>query len=88
VFNGADQVEKGCAPFAHPGSDANLPIAHRLAGFSAYNATVARKIYTLLTVSEKKFDLLPACKHGCMFVGALHFSRIVPLLGPQLLGLP
>jgi hypothetical protein len=76
MFNGADHLEKG--RFAHPGPDANLPIAHRLVGFCAYNATLARTIYTLLTVSEKKFDVLPACKHGCMFVGALHFSRTVP----------
>jgi hypothetical protein len=75
MFNGVDNLEKG--PFAHPGPDANLPIAHRLTGFSAYNATLARTIYTLLTVSEKKFDVLPTCKHGCMFVGALHFSRMV-----------
>jgi hypothetical protein len=52
------------APFAHPGPDANLPIAHRLVGFSADNATLARTIYTFFTVSEKKFDMLPACKHG------------------------
>jgi hypothetical protein len=56
--------EKDSAPFAHPGPDANLPIAHRLAGFSAYNPTLARTIYTLLTVSEKKRDVLPACKAG------------------------
>jgi hypothetical protein len=77
VFNGADHLEKGLAPFAplaHPGPDANLPIAHRLAGFIVYNANLSRTIYTLLSISEKKFDLLPACKHGCMFVGALHFS--------------
>jgi hypothetical protein len=74
VFNGADHPEKG--PFAHPGPDANLPIAHRLAGFSAYNATLARTIYTILNVSEKKFHVLPACKHGCVFAGALHSSRM------------
>jgi hypothetical protein len=62
----------------HPGPDANLPIAHRLAGFSTYNTNLARTIYTLLTVSENKFDVLPACTHGCMFIGALHFSRMVP----------
>jgi hypothetical protein len=77
VFNGADQLEEGLAPFAHPSPDANLPIAHRLTGSSAYNATLARTIYTLLTVSEKEFDVLPACKHGCMFAGALRFSRMV-----------
>jgi hypothetical protein len=43
------------APFAHPGPDANLPIAHRLVGFSADNATLAHTIYTFVTVSEKKF---------------------------------
>jgi hypothetical protein len=59
--------------------DAHLPIAHRLAGFSAYNANLARTIYIILTVSEKKFDVLPACKHGCMFVGALHFLENGPL---------
>jgi hypothetical protein len=65
-------------PFAHPGPDANLPFAQRLVGFSTHNATLVHTIYTLLTVSEKKFDVLPACKRGCMFVGALHFSRLVP----------
>jgi hypothetical protein len=69
---------KDFAPCAHPDPDANLPIAHRLASFSACNAALARTTYTLLTVSKTKFDVLPACKHGCMFVGALHFSRIVP----------
>jgi hypothetical protein len=76
VFNGADHPEKG--PFGHPGPDANLPIAHRLADFSVYNTTHPRTIYTLLTVSAKNFHVLPACKHDCMFVGALHFSRMVP----------
>jgi hypothetical protein len=52
VFNCADHLEKG--PFAHPNLDANLPIAHRLAGFSACNATLARTIYTLLALFEKK----------------------------------
>jgi hypothetical protein len=47
LFNGPDHLEKDFAPFAHPGPDANLPIAHRLVGFSAYNANFARKIYTL-----------------------------------------
>jgi hypothetical protein len=45
-------------PLAHPVPDTNLPIAHRIAGFSAYNATLARTIYTLFTVSENKFDVL------------------------------
>jgi hypothetical protein len=58
MFHGADHLEK--APFAHPGPHANLPMAHRLAGFIAYNATLARTIHTLLTVSEKKFAVLPA----------------------------
>jgi hypothetical protein len=58
-------------------------------GFNAYKATLARKIYTLLTVPENKFDVLPAFKHGCMLVGALHFSTMFPCHGPQqLLGLP
>jgi hypothetical protein len=69
---------KDLAPFAQPGPDANVPIAHRPADFSPKQATLARTTYTLLTGSEKKFDVLPACKHGCMFVGALHFSRMVP----------
>jgi hypothetical protein len=56
----------------------NLPIAHRLTGFSTCNATLARTIYTVLTVSEKKFHVLPACKHGCMFAGALNTSRMGP----------
>jgi hypothetical protein len=68
-------LKKDLAPFAHPGPVANLPIAHRLAGFSAYIATLARTIHTLSTVSENKFDVLPDCKHGCMFVGALHFEN-------------
>jgi hypothetical protein len=70
---------KDLAPFAHPGPDENLPIAHRLAGSSSYNATLARTIYTFFTVSEKKFDVLPACKHGCMFVGALRFFENGPV---------
>jgi hypothetical protein len=76
VFNGADHLEKGL--ITNYTSWPRCKSAHRLAGFSAYNATLASTIYTLLTVSEKKFDMLPACKHGCMFVGALHFSRMVP----------
>jgi uncharacterized membrane protein len=87
MFDGADHLEKGLSPICTLWLDANLPIAHRLTGFSAYNATLARTIYTLLTVSEKKFDVLPTCKHGCMFVGALHFSRMVgECLGGFLVG--
>jgi hypothetical protein len=74
VLNGVDYLEKGLLP----GPDASRPIAHRLAGFSAYNATLSRTINTILSVSEKKCDVLPACMHGCMFVGALHLSRMVP----------
>jgi hypothetical protein len=68
VFNGADHLEKDFAPFSHPGPDANLPIAHRIVGCGTYNATLARTIYTILTVYENKFDVLPACKHvrGCL----------------------
>jgi hypothetical protein len=68
VFNGADHLKK--APFAHPGRDANLHIAHRLARFSAYNATLARKIYTILpSLKRNLICCLQTCKHGCMFVG-------------------
>jgi hypothetical protein len=45
VFNGADHLEKGLSPFAHPVPDANLPIAHRLADFSPWHATLARTMY-------------------------------------------
>jgi hypothetical protein len=87
-FNGADHLED-LAPFAHPGPDANLPIAHRLADISPCNAALARTIYNLFKNFWSEFGVLPACKYGSMFVGALHFSR--PLLWhgpPQLLGLP
>jgi hypothetical protein len=73
LFNGADHPEKGLenAPFAHPGPDANLPVGHRLPGFSPRHATLARTIYIVLNSVGNEFDMLPAC----MFVGALHFSR-------------
>jgi hypothetical protein len=53
------------------------------------HATNARTIYTVLKLDEILFDVMPAWKHGCMFVGALHFSRTLLLRGPlQLLGFP
>jgi hypothetical protein len=30
-------------------------------------------------VFGNKFDMLSACKHGCMFVGALHFLENAPV---------
>jgi hypothetical protein len=36
-----------------------MQICGLLTGFSTYNASLAHKIHTLLTVSEKNFDVLP-----------------------------
>jgi hypothetical protein len=80
LFNGADHLEKRLAPFAHPGPDANLPIAHRLTDFSPWHATLARTICIVLNILGNEFGMLHACKHGCMFVGALHFSRMLSML--------
>jgi hypothetical protein len=80
---------KDLAPFENAGPDANLPIAHRLADFRQGHATLAHTIHIVFNISGNEFDMLPACKHGCMFVGALHFSTTLLWHGPlQLLGLP
>jgi hypothetical protein len=66
---------KDLEPIAHPGPDAALPIAHRFADFSPWHATLSCTIYIVLNLFGNEFDVLPPCKHGCKFVGAMHFSR-------------
>jgi hypothetical protein len=63
---------KVTAPSARLGPNANLPIARTS---RPQHATNARRIYSVLKLYGIFFYLLPAWKHGCMFVGALHFSR-------------
>jgi hypothetical protein len=76
LFDGADHLD--LASIANLGLDANLPIAHRITDFSPWHASLARTICIVLNIFGNKFDMMPACKHGCMFVGALHFSRTLP----------
>jgi hypothetical protein len=42
------------------------------------HAINARTKYTVSKLYGSFFDVLPAWKHGCMFVGVLHCSRTLP----------
>jgi hypothetical protein len=73
---------KATAPTARPVPNANLPIARTLADFKTPACHQCKhNIHCLEALRNAFVDLLPAWKHGCMFVGALHLERS-PDMGP------